>query len=264
MSSIVKLGVHPLQIAELVDHCIQYLGDSPPTLCACALVSRAWVFAAQSQLFRKLTLEDAVLWLEIYIILIAPSSAHLLQHIRKLEVHAATLKLAPQTFADMCQFPFTHLHTITLRGVNFDRLSVLPLQHLLSAGTLRRLVIRSRVTDPVACAEVWDRVSPSVKHVDWLLIQDENKKGSFPPRSTPIILDSLRLMFIGKINHSLAPQSLFDFSRLRALSLNGVSGTLLHKLAPDSQRLEVLDYIADVCPNVLCDTLLTPMNKGGG
>ncbi|KAJ7167255.1 hypothetical protein C8R43DRAFT_984617, partial [Mycena crocata] len=248
MSSTVVLRVHPLRIPELVGHCLQYLGDSPPTLSACALVSRAWVFAAQSQLFRKLTLEDPVVWLEIYLILIDPTSAHLLQHIHKLVVHAATLKSAPQTFADMCKFPFTHLHTIMLHGVNFDRLSVLPLQHLLSAGTLRRLVIRSRVTDPVACAEVWDRVSPSVTHVDWLLVQE--KKASLPPRSTPMILDSLRLVFMGDISRSLTlPQSIFDFSRLRALSLNGVGGNLLHKLAPDFQRLEVLDYIADVRVN---------------
>ncbi|KAJ7175219.1 hypothetical protein C8R43DRAFT_976233 [Mycena crocata] len=148
------------------------------------------------------------------------------------------------TFADICQFPFTHLHTIILHNVNFERLTVAPLQHLLSSGTLRRLVIRSLVADPAASAEVWERVSPSVKHLDWLVHQD--REVSLPARSTPMTLDSLRLIFIGDGSPLLTPpQFLFDFSRLRALSLNGTSGALLHELVPDLPRLEVLDYMAN-------------------
>ncbi|KAK7000602.1 hypothetical protein R3P38DRAFT_1838615 [Favolaschia claudopus] len=42
----------PLDVPELLDLCIGYLGHSPSDLLACALVARAWAHPAQSRLFR--------------------------------------------------------------------------------------------------------------------------------------------------------------------------------------------------------------------
>ncbi|KAJ7175231.1 hypothetical protein C8R43DRAFT_1119247 [Mycena crocata] len=194
-------------------------------------------------------------WTRIRNIISAPGSVHLLRHIHKLEAHASATPLTSisGTYPDICQFPFTHLHTVVLY-VTFEPLTVLPLQYLLSTTTLQRLVIRSGVADPEACVQVWDRVSPSVTHVDWVFVQ--GTKEALPLRSTPITLESLRLRFVGDISLSLThPQSLFDFSHLRALSLDCVSGTLLRKLAPALQRLEILEYFAVVRGNISCDSL---------
>ncbi|KAJ6542960.1 hypothetical protein B0H19DRAFT_312796 [Mycena capillaripes] len=42
----------PLDIQELLDHCIAYLSGSSSDLKVCALVARSWVRVAQSCLFR--------------------------------------------------------------------------------------------------------------------------------------------------------------------------------------------------------------------
>ncbi|KAJ7746426.1 hypothetical protein B0H14DRAFT_3605951 [Mycena olivaceomarginata] len=85
----------PLGISELLNQCIGLLHESPSDLAACALVSRSWVPAAQSRIFKSLsitapsTAQNTRLWSRCQATL--RGSPHLIRYIHSLSVSSTSM-----------------------------------------------------------------------------------------------------------------------------------------------------------------------------
>ncbi|KAJ7141661.1 hypothetical protein C8R43DRAFT_1016960 [Mycena crocata] len=238
--------LNPLLIPDLLNHCIDYLRDSPPDLAACALVSRSWVFEAQSHLLREVRFiggsQNQNRWARLHDVL--QTSPHLVRHIQRLEfsVHS----LLPETCVAICNLPFTRLEKV-LVAAPFLRNVICAIQQLFSLPTLRRVEIWTPFDDPLAVSQIWDGMGPGIKHVSWGAIGSNTQPLR---RSTPpIMLDSLQLVI--HVEDDLPSsfythlESLVDLPHLRALSLGlcRFGAILLSTLAPRLLSLEVLDFV---------------------
>ncbi|KAJ6559876.1 hypothetical protein B0H19DRAFT_1145984 [Mycena capillaripes] len=215
----------PLDIPELLEHCIDYLHDSPRDLKACALVSRHWVYPSQSHLFRAPTVtsrngivsvNDAP-WERLRDMLAL--SSHLIRHIQSFNIEG--LEAHSSTLHQICYFPFTHLTSVSISIVVFSE-ARLAIQQLLSLPTLRRVKLGCMFLDCEGYMRVWDRCSPTICHI----YLDSKVQGSFsgsPPvatsLTTPLVLESLRIESEPDQVLGYCDSRLFDFSHLKVLSI---------------------------------------------
>ncbi|KAJ7797209.1 hypothetical protein B0H14DRAFT_61090 [Mycena olivaceomarginata] len=162
----------PLDVGELLENCIAHLSNARD-LKSCSLVSRRWVYTAQSQLFRapsRLTLRrvniggnitEDISWSTFLDIL--DDSPHLIRHVRCLTT--GSLWIYTPEFSRICLFPFTHLHEINV--MCHYRLSppfIAALQQLFSLPSLRRVGLDG-VFSREDFIRLWDLCSPGITHL---------------------------------------------------------------------------------------------------
>ncbi|KAJ7495400.1 hypothetical protein FB451DRAFT_365902 [Mycena latifolia] len=155
---------------RIVEHIIDFLSDSPSDLTACALVSRAFVYAAQSYIFKEISVSSSSthspgtdhLWSGVRETL--HRSPHLIRHIHRLRPHPRRVSF--ETLSAICKFPFTHLNGVLCSGIRLSPASAIALQQLFTLPSLRSVEIACRVDQPSTFLQIWDRCSSSIKHLD--------------------------------------------------------------------------------------------------
>ncbi|KAJ7453861.1 hypothetical protein FB451DRAFT_665770 [Mycena latifolia] len=238
----------PFDLGELVQRCIEFLGNSDSDLRACALVSRSWVYGAQSCIFRDIRFtsysdDTESAWNRLQQIL--HRSPHLVHHIRQLHLKSGAVSDA--AFSTICSLPFTQLSYVDIDLTDdVPGLGVTTVEQLLSLTSLRRLRI---VTPPLVTVnelfQLWDRCSHNIRHLELAYLQPSGAlMDSFPPRrSTPIALHSLRIPSLRYIAdwlmHNRCP---LDISHLKILSLPRTTGDVLRFRATQVLDMGVADY----------------------
>ncbi|KAJ7883906.1 hypothetical protein B0H14DRAFT_2701289 [Mycena olivaceomarginata] len=233
----------PLGISELLDQYIGLLHESTSDLAACALVSRSWVPAAQSRIFKSLsitapsTAQNTRLWSRCQATL--RGSPHLIRYIHSLSVSSTSMLY--DTFAAVCTYPFTHLRKIFV-VIGFE---VVLLQHMFSLPTLRSA--ECIFITPANWLPILGHCSPALKHLSVMQCQSspETLDPSSYQFSTPFQLKSLCIR-CAEISDWLSPAGLpLDFSSLRFLSI-GTTTEIINgpTLAPILRHIEVLDFVA--------------------
>ncbi|KAJ6525920.1 hypothetical protein DFH09DRAFT_1095478 [Mycena vulgaris] len=240
---------------ELVNHIIDFLHDTPTDLKACALVSRAFVYEAQSHIFKELSIGNFgamksdidALWSRCQATMHA--SPHLVQHIHRFELYPRPM--STDTLSTICTFPFTHLKEIRISPVILSHSIAIALQQLFGLPTLRFVRLHCSFNSPSTLIEIWDRCPPGLKHLELGCshLSSQTSTEAFHPtpprRPAPIRLDSLRIMapVMGLrdwMDHPLCP---FDFSGLRVVSISDRIEVLRwSKIIPALRTVEVLDF----------------------
>jgi hypothetical protein len=234
---------------ELLDSILDFLHDSPSDLKSCALTSRACVYRAQAHLFRHITLHaryttEEQVWSSAQQTF--HTSPHLVRHIRRLDLYPNGI--SADTFAAICILPFANLRDARIFIFGMSPQSALALRQLLSLPSLRDVAVQCSA-EPATFLLIWDRCSSSIQHVDLACSPETSETfHSIPQRCSPAIqLESLRLRlsdgegFRTWINSPMCP---FDFSRLKALSIHGLTGVMSLKLC--AHILQVLEIRARV------------------
>jgi hypothetical protein len=169
----------PLDIQELVDHCIALVADDfiarqTPSLLACARIARSWVETAQSLLFRAPHVAKVDLWDPLRgsaralakLNHILETSPHLLRHVRDIDTVDSENVVTLKTFIKFCDFPFTHVETVSIfvthdlgsgysEGIGqLFRLATLLLSHWILSSMTRPALSRSGNTAPHPSA-IW-------------------------------------------------------------------------------------------------------------
>ncbi|KAJ7082755.1 hypothetical protein C8R44DRAFT_992128 [Mycena epipterygia] len=166
------MGRHTQLPQELIDHTVDFLHDSPRAWPACALISRSWVYSAQSRIFRRIsfvsggraTIEHR--WARF--LQVARESPHLIYHVRHLDVSGIGTAegVSMHTFLAICNFRFTHLTAASVWLSWAPPSYARGLQQLLSLPTLCRLTMGCNNTDPSAFFPIWDRCSSALRHLE--------------------------------------------------------------------------------------------------
>ncbi|KAJ7488440.1 hypothetical protein FB451DRAFT_1529829 [Mycena latifolia] len=246
----------PLDIAEILDYCIDFLHDSILDLRACALVSRIWVSPAQSHIFREISIgakhrdpaANKHLWERLQDIL--ESSPHLVAHIHQLDLRPRFLSREILTAA--CNFPFTQLRSVSILPFRLDYRDPGAFEQLLSHPTLRRARIMCSFDDPASLPQVFARCPPGLRHIELQCgpTVSYTLSSTLRPPSSLVPLQSLRLTAppaghrLGDwLTHDYLP---FDFSGLKVLSLT-TDTKIVHwpNFVPVFRTLEIFDFVAD-------------------
>ncbi|KAJ7493926.1 hypothetical protein FB451DRAFT_1551217 [Mycena latifolia] len=238
-----------LDIQELVDQCIEFLSDSLPDLMACALVSRSWTSAAQTYIFREVSIRSSSserLWARLQqILLISP---HLIRHIHRLHLYSHGISTG--AFITICQFPFTNLRSAAVfHGKPVPLRVGMAIQQLFSLPHLSRVNVTANFTDPSIFLRIWERCSSNLIHLEIHLIEPSNAAMQPVPSIRPprIRLESLRSISAEYIKdwlmHDLCP---LDVSHLKILSTARRHEDVFRWpiFAPALRTIEVLDF----CP----------------
>ncbi|KAJ7465386.1 hypothetical protein B0H11DRAFT_2049778 [Mycena galericulata] len=159
------MGKTPLDVQELLDHFISFLAGSPADLCACALISPAWVHASQSHLFAAVSLpgrnetsmERILELLEVW-----DASPHLVRHTTRLYMNLSEIDTAH--FMRISHVPFIRLSSLELSGSVLDPDTAVAIQRLLSLQTLRSVKLMCYFERRVFTQEIWVHASPSIEH----------------------------------------------------------------------------------------------------
>ncbi|KAJ7738544.1 hypothetical protein B0H14DRAFT_3610640 [Mycena olivaceomarginata] len=242
----------PLNIQELLDHCLSYL-HSLNDLKSCARVSRFWVYAAQSRIFRAPHIINGS-WNHLLEAL--ASSPHLISHIRQLDIQLRQPE-ATTTLSTVCGFPFTHVDSIVFmyNGV-IDPFAVTALQHLLALPTLRRVELQCTFGTFHDFTRLWAScVSGSgIRHVAlactphmWNMSHTHATVFLPSPQGGEgggIALQSLSLHSREMLDYNLLAHSCpFDLSRLKTLSIGWRARIPWREFAPHVTSIEELDVV---------------------
>ncbi|KAJ7468997.1 hypothetical protein FB451DRAFT_1255479, partial [Mycena latifolia] len=214
--------MNPLHIPEIVDHCVGFLAQ--PDLCSCALVSRSWVYLAQSHLFSEIIIEASLSLFDLR----APPLLDVLEASPHLAGYILTLyneePLSPHDYLRLGNIPCTRLSSL-----HIGRYSTLPsegavaIQQLLSLPALVSVVLKCTFETRDQFLRIWKHCSPSIKHLS-LISRFDNQTaplvdpGHASTGSRHIMLDSFQTDSIGNVqwwlNDSRCP---LNFSALKAL-----------------------------------------------
>ncbi|KAJ7339226.1 hypothetical protein DFH08DRAFT_964258 [Mycena albidolilacea] len=242
----------PLKIQELLDHCLSYL-HSLNDLKSCARVSRFWVYAAQSRIFRAPHITNGS-WNHLLEAL--ASSPHLISHIRQLDIQLRQPE-ATTTLSTVCGFPFTHVNSIVFVYESvIDPSAVAALQYLLALPTLRRVELQCTFGTFHDFTCLWAScVSGSgIRHVAlvctphrWIMSNTHATVFSPSPQGGEgggIALQSLSLHSTEMLDYNLLAHScLFDLSRLKTLSIGWRARIPWREFAPHVTSVEELDVV---------------------
>lgn len=124
-------------------------------------------------------------------------------------------------------------------------------QQLLSLPTVQRASIGCRFIEPSLFLRMWDRCSPNITHLEVHCLQHGVEV--FPPIPQCLALlrlQSLRIGFLGGVAYWFThPWCPLDFSGLKAISISDNTDIIRwQKIQPALQTIEVLDFLAYVCP----------------
>ncbi|KAJ6497327.1 hypothetical protein C8R45DRAFT_1211253 [Mycena sanguinolenta] len=242
---------------ELTDHIISFLHDSPRDWSACALVSRSWVYATQSHIFRCLYLlsdggANERRWARF--LELSAKSPDLTRHVRQLGVTTfVERRMSTETFLAICTFPFTRLDGVWL--ILRPTPSEIPVvQRLLGCPTLR--CARIVCDEPSCFFSIWDRCSAALVHVNVSYFsRSQERFRSSQPSAAPIRLESLDLdTSVGEGLHDwlMHPFCPLDFSALKTVSVGNNTEILQSdKFAPARQTIETLELAASNIKPVL-------------
>ncbi|KAJ7812776.1 hypothetical protein B0H14DRAFT_2855842, partial [Mycena olivaceomarginata] len=241
-----------VNIQELLDHCLSYL-HSLNDLKSCAQVSRFWVYAAQSRIFRALHITNGS-WNHLLEAL--TSSPHLISHIRRLDIQLRQPE-ATTTLSTVCGFPFRHVGKIVFmyNGV-IDPSTVTALQHLLALPTLRRVALQCTFGTFHDFTRLWARCVPgsgivrvalacyshewTMPNAQWPVFLPSPQGGE----GGGIALESLSLHSTEMLDYNLlAHSNLFDLSRLKTLSIGWRARIPWREFAPHVTSIEELDVV---------------------
>ncbi|KAF7342267.1 hypothetical protein MVEN_01814800 [Mycena venus] len=240
----------PLDIPELVEHCIGFLSNSNPDLIASALVAHSWLHPAQSHLFRAPHLRNGGVESSEHQLLrlhnILEASPHLIRHVRELSINRNYRnytfredRITNTTLAKICNLEFTRLQSVSISEMQqLSELSIPlanALQRLLSAPSICTLRLHATFSDLFTLIQIWEHCSPAIRHLDLSvrLYDDGFRQGiveDFLPgisdRAPSIPLQSLRISFSRSHaydQHTLIPCALYPFvlSHLTALNIHG-------------------------------------------
>jgi hypothetical protein len=251
----------PLDVEELLEHCIAYLHDSYRDLKACTLVSRHWVNAAQSHLFRApaittvfTSFSDAdILWTRFLETL--DTSQHLIRHIRHLDIkHNDAMLCLPK----LCRFPFTHLESVLISYAGELSTAVITaLQQLLTLPTLFRVKLCCGFSNREDFIQLWHCCSPGIRHLELdceepsfnLMPGLPPKIALLSPRGThKIALESLSMLSTETLDYRLMQKPCpFDLSHLKVLRTGWRAAIPWQSFGPAVQSIEVLDIVVNVC-----------------
>ncbi|KAJ6565921.1 hypothetical protein DFH09DRAFT_1314703 [Mycena vulgaris] len=223
--------VRPLTIQELVDLCMGFL-DGYSDLTACALVSRAWVDAAQANLFRTIHINwshsaNEKRWSQLRQVL--DGSPRLIRYIHRLDIHSA--RLSDDTFSALSQFPFTHIDNISVSHFrDLEMSDCLAFQRLFSLPTLRGVHLEC-----------------DIRHLHLQALQRvyEAFVAEPHPPFVRIPLDSLRIEYYDEclsdwLAHDICP---FDLTNIKVLSIHTNMNLLCAPvLLPAFGTIEALDF----------------------
>ncbi|KAF7366718.1 hypothetical protein MSAN_00929900 [Mycena sanguinolenta] len=248
---------------ELVDECLSYLHyeyqstHQPNDLMACALVCKSWSLAAQRHLFKIVRLGTTRRRSHIRLLdRTLRASPHLIQHIHSLVLYRGPLvkkknSINIAAFEKICNISYTHLESVFfLDGeITFTLRYARALQRLLSLPTLCQVNLSGTFPDPAAFCAVWDRCSPTIKHLE-LHCRNHIQHDLHPTAShssASVALRSLKLniySFNGVdewLNHDLCP---FDFSQLAVLSVTNPTllGIGRSRMIPALQTIRALEF----------------------
>ncbi|KAJ6491927.1 hypothetical protein C8R45DRAFT_1095997 [Mycena sanguinolenta] len=237
---------NPLCIPELVEASIYHL-NIPRDFAACALVSRLWVHAAQSRLFRAPSISKWHPFLNTL-----SSSRHLIPHIRHLRIHPEDVA----TLARICAVQFTHLHStmVILSGEYLPSGSVAALQQLFRLPSLRRVELHCFLNDEDEFARIWDHCSPSITDITLRCRANDPLLGIDvgllrPITSSPggILLESLRMHSSQMLDYALMQQNScpFNLSKLKFLSIGWRTHVPWPHFSPAVQSIEGLDVVVN-------------------
>ncbi|KAJ7465383.1 hypothetical protein B0H11DRAFT_2284821 [Mycena galericulata] len=249
------MGNTPLDVQELLDHCIGFLAGSPADLCACALISRAWVHASQSHLFAAVSLpgrhESRVLrLLELW-----DASPHLVRHTTRLTITFNLIDTAH--FLRISHVPFIRLSSIDVLGAVWDPYTAVSIQRLLSLQTLRSVKLMCYFERRVFAQEVWVHASPSIEHVALGGVPgddayDTQGTAPEPPHTSRLKLKSFHI-FTPDPSHLWFQDEVylpFDFSALKSFTyLSGSSFVQIVRsraFAPALRTIEILTLFASL------------------
>ncbi|KAF8209595.1 hypothetical protein K438DRAFT_1753939 [Mycena galopus ATCC 62051] len=249
------VGPDPLDVAELVVHCLTYL-HSPRDLKACALVSRLWVYAAQSRLFaapnitKRSTRIPELAWGLLLDTL--TSSPHLVSHIRHLVIELSPERIT--TLSRICSFQFTHLKTVVviLCDDGLRAPAAMALQPLFGLPALRRIKLECAISDAQAFTHLWDRCCPGLKAVtlacnsddDSMTTDSMNSIASLPAHS--IALESFYMLSTRMLDYRLMENACpFDFSKLKFLCIGWRARVPWLLFTPAVRNIEALDIVVN-------------------
>ncbi|KAJ6624237.1 hypothetical protein B0H10DRAFT_1943422 [Mycena sp. CBHHK59/15] len=222
----------PLDIQEVVDHCIDFLHDSVPDLRACALVHRSWVDAAQFHLFRHISFSNVVenqnvrcsRFLDIFGA--SPRNARIRGFVSRFEVRLR--QLTHNNFVAISPlFPrLRHIHISGTSKPHVPPLDVSALRQLLSLPTVERVEIYYwSFANASEFLQIWEGCSRSIRHLSLGRIgisSDANhwitQQHSATHSTRRIKLESLDIWEAQPISSWLADGDCqFDFSHLKTL-----------------------------------------------
>ncbi|KAJ6534277.1 hypothetical protein B0H19DRAFT_1185672 [Mycena capillaripes] len=253
---------NPLDVGELIAQCIDHLGDSSQDLKACALVSRRWVYAAQSQLFKAVTVSithvdyvapggasaGAIYWARFLGTL--RRSSHLTRHIQTLNLMGNGDPAVIPALSQICNFPFTHLENVFIFVTGYLTFPhAVAFQPLLSVPTLRRVKSFFTFKQISNFVQIWDGCAPGVRHVELFFEAGASSQQSSqaPPPPAHIVLESLRMTSEGMTDYRMTHNlRLFDLSRLRVLSIHRRTEFPWQHCSQTLQGIEALDIFSNV------------------
>ncbi|KAK6984069.1 hypothetical protein R3P38DRAFT_3108983 [Favolaschia claudopus] len=223
----------PLDVQELLDHCISFIPRCSESLRSCSLVARSWVDAAQSQLFRE---PYAILGSRFYRMENASrfcaalcSSPRLVGYVR-----ALTLRLDHDLELNMklCSVNFSRLESLEIGAPDDyyfepEDIPFLHLQKLSSLSTLRSLELRVQQGFPF-WAPLFAHISPTIQKFFLYCEIWDTDHSAVPDDAPSVKLKSLRLTLDGSpatrydIQDIISPHMLrpFDLSQLIALEVH--------------------------------------------
>ncbi|KAJ6570932.1 hypothetical protein DFH09DRAFT_1153377 [Mycena vulgaris] len=264
----------PFTIQELVNLCIHFLRDSLRELRACALVSRSWVYPAQSHVFREISIAGGdpggihsailgtrgqssvaggdcgefkpALWARLQQTL--ETSPHLIQHIRHLDIDIGARP--NEQLLSICDFPFTHLEHVGSRfDGDFTLQTALAFQALFSLPTIRSIKLTGTAPlKPTTFAKTFERCSSAVRKLH-VQVNGPLPFPATPENHTgaPIKLVSLTIMTVGPIDRPLTVHP-FSTSNLKALALTSIFGIAWHDVVPGTKTIEILSMVVQTGP----------------
>ncbi|KAK6992967.1 hypothetical protein R3P38DRAFT_3288689 [Favolaschia claudopus] len=247
---------NPLEIPELVDHCVSLLSGqgklSRLDLLSSCLVARSWVQPSQYYLFHSpedLSIRGSTSMSQLFDTLI--ENPHLIRYVRSLIISSTTV------LDKMCRIPFTHLQRIAIH-TDFEGLeqwegeAQLQLQQIFSISGLRVLDLCGDFSFFHPC---FKNLSPTIHHLSLTCDPWTEEDLGVPQASlSGLSLKSLDLCVSSDEECEIQLQSLdnalfypFDISNLEALSVSqpfSIHWDSISKLA--KQSLRVLNIFFDL------------------
>ncbi|KAJ7493028.1 hypothetical protein B0H11DRAFT_2228357 [Mycena galericulata] len=223
----------PFQILELVDHTLGFL-DAAEDFRACALVSRSWVYPAQSRIFAEIE-----------------ASPHLVGFISCLTIRNVEVIQLSHLEA-LSLLPYKRLATLIVFGVRLLE-AYLPIQRLLRIPSLTSVTMLCIFLEKEMSFRVWEGCSGNIRHLTHFThvggVTGGSSQASAGAHHKRIKLHSLvdpngSPDFESWFNHPLCP---FDVSALKAYKFHRVEDQLPGELSGSRKTVEV----AAIAP-VLC------------
>ncbi|KAF7364010.1 hypothetical protein MSAN_01059700 [Mycena sanguinolenta] len=159
---------NPLHVQELLECCLQFLRDSQSDLKSCALVCRAWVYAAQTQLFSHLDIFNSMVDQHLRILQLSEisQSPHILALVIRLDINLHYLK-SESFLASIAQF--TRLRRVRISGHSVESTSgtrMLAIRALLGLSTVQHAEVCCTFPSPAAFLRIWDGCSENITHLE--------------------------------------------------------------------------------------------------